>query len=528
MFIFSIHISTIFRNSINNNKYMKIKNLLKISSSALLTLLFTPISSNAQISDSSIFRNGDLEITFSTEFVNIWDDRGSGSNRNGGFFRPKTTNNFYSLGDMAIGGYDPAGHAVAVVRDRSNNQDILVAPTDYTFYYNDAGSGSNRDGSMWHPTCPTGYVAMGSMAGVNSKPSLNDMRCIKESYVKEATLSNIIWDDRGSGGDRSMSAWQIESPGVNAGEGLMHISPNTFFVSSNYGKPANKAYALIIPMEEEIPVDADVPSYPELTSINPPSPYAANGSVSISYLPWFSVKDNLTMIEQITKSPTYKLERKTQYKLVHFLYNGTAQDNKQTYKTKVGTNQEKSTSFTKEVGVQVAASWKSPVGWSAAITLSSKFSHTTGGSTAWSSEEEKSAEVTVKPKTASAVYIVESTYSLYRMDGTQIGIDLGHVPTANFYTVDYDPTSSVGETELNNMFKVYPTASTGEFKVDLMDAYVPNQQNIVVSDLKGNVVLTQNITSKITVLDLTGNAAGMYIMNVLDGNKISTKKIILE
>ncbi len=512
----------------------KIKTLSRFGASKVLTALgiisVSTFASAQQVNENKIFTNGDLEISFETEFHNMWDDRGSGSNRNGGFFRPKLDKfqGFHSLGDMAIGGYDPSGQVIAIARDKSAAQDILVAPTDYVFYYNDGGSGANRDGSMWHAKCPTGYVAMGSLANGPSKPSLDAMRCIKEKYVKEATLSDYIWDDKGSGGDRSMSAWKIKSPGVNSGDGVIYLPANTFLVSSNYSKPNTQAYALILPIDEVLPADDVRPERPVQADLFEPSLFANNGTVSTTYLPWFAVKDNLSLAQRIVQSPTYKLVRETRYRRINFLHNAGSRLAKQTWESSFGTDQSKSSAYTEEVGIEIKGGWTSPVGPSAEVTLSKKFSHTTETASAWNKQETITVDVEVEPNSATAVYLLESTYSLYRLNGTPVGLELDHRPSGSFYITSFVPSTGSSKSQVINRVNIYPTTSKGEFTVNLQDAFVPNQQNITVYDMGGNLILSQEIIANKTHIDIKGNAAGMYLIKVKDGRSVTTKKIILE
>lgn len=505
------------------------RGLLVLSSIFLSTIL------HAQVKQNQIFRNGDLEISFETEFINQWDDRGSGADRNGGFFRPKLHKdsfpNFHSLGDMIIPGYNPAGYAMAVVRDVSVAQDILKPAVDMVGVWNDSGSGASRDGQIWRPVPPEGYIAMGLVAGPPGKPANNTVMCIKKEYVIPAKVLVNVWDDRGSGANSDFSGWSIDAPDVPGNSGTSYVSANTFIGHNSYGAPSTGAYALIIPIKDTFPIN-DIPEFPVLSDYSDPEPFAAGGTVSTSYLPWYSVKDaEYNMLQQMTLSPTYKMVRRTRYKLVNFLYNQTDVDQVAEWSTTSGTSKSQSETYAQETGIEIYKSWKSVQtlkSGKVSISMSPKFTHTSQSAEAWTTETTRSLKLTVPTKTASAGYILESSFKLYREDGTVVFQGIDHRPSGSFFAVSY-PRTSTGVTEIKLLdAKIYPTTSTGEFTVDIENAFVPNQQRISVYDLRGNLVLTQNILSNLTTVNLTGHTSGIYLIKVLDGQSVLTKKIILE
>jgi len=180
------------------------------------------------------------------------------------------------------------------------------------------------------------------------------------------------------------------------------------------------------------------------------------------------------------------------------------------------------------VGIEIKGGWTSPVGPSAEVTLSKKFSHTTETASAWNKQETITVDVEVEPNSATAVYLLESTYSLYRLNGTPVGLELDHRPSGSFYITSFVPSTGSSKSQVINRVNIYPTTSKGEFTVNLQDAFVPNQQNITVYDMGGNLILSQEIIANKTHIDIKGNAAGMYLIKVKDGRSVTTKKIILE
>ena len=89
------------------------------------------------------------------------------------------------------------------MRDVSAKQDALARPTGYTRIWVDDGSGADKDGSCWRPEPPEGYVALGDVfVRGRSKPSVDDVMCVRSDLVIRGQLGGTIWKDRGSGGRR--------------------------------------------------------------------------------------------------------------------------------------------------------------------------------------------------------------------------------------------------------------------------------------------------------------------------------------
>jgi hypothetical protein len=506
---------------------------MKIKSLLLTVPMLLASFGYAQVSEKSIFRNGDLEISFVTSFTRIWSDAGSGANMNGAFFRPVLTGmpNFHSLGDLAVRSHNATGQVIAVVRDVSDSGNILVAPLSYTRVWTDAGSGASQDGSVWRPNPPAGYVAMGLVAnsGYNA-PSLNAMRCIKAEYVIKGGVSgSVIWSDLGSGANQDFSAWGITAPQVSAGSGKIHLSPNTFIGHASHSKPTDanaNLYCLILPVKEELPVDTVFPELPVLTSTNQPPLYSGNGTVAITYLPWFSVNDpQLNTLQKIAQSPTYKMVRETRYRRINFTHNQGAETVTMNWSTTFGTSLSKTQSYTQTTGIEMTAGW-SGLGVNASITLSLSFTHTNETTSQWYEETTTSIDVPVPVNTASAAYLLESTYKLYRGDSTLVGTELDHRPNGSFYITSF-PNQSMNTKNLNReMVKFYPVpAHTGEpITLGLPAA---NSYELCISDLTGKTVYTVKDVHNGFQINPDLLQKGMYIFRLYNAKESFEKKIVV-
>lgn len=489
---------------------------------------------SAQVLEKSIFRNGDLEISFATKFTPIWNDAGSGANMNGAFFRPVLTGmtGFHSLGDLAVGSHSATGQVLAVVRDISDSGKILVAPISYTRIWADFGSGASQDGSIWRPNPPQGYVAMGLVANKGySAPSLNAMRCIKAEYVKGGIVStSVIWNDKGSGANANFSAWGIGAPLAYPDSGKIYLSPNTFVGHASHAKPTStiaNLYALILPIREELPADTLFPKLPVLNSLNQPSLYSANGTVATTYLPWFSVKDpQLNMAQKIVQSPTYRMVRETRYRMINFTHNQGAQTVTMNWSTSFGTSQSNAQSYAQTTGIEMTVGYDG-LGLSASITLSKSFTHTTETTDNWSNETTISIDVPVLVNTATAAYLLESTYKLFREDGTLVGTELNHRPSGSFYITHF-PKAIVNISPLQKLdLKTYPVpAYLGEnIKIVLPTS---NVYQIEVMDLTGKILYSFSNIQHFLSLNSNDLQKGMFIINVFNEQEKFVNKIIIQ
>jgi hypothetical protein len=108
------------------------------------------------------------------EFSFIWSDSGSGADKDVSIWRPlELESGYFPLGDIATPSHSkpnvPALFVSAVVSD------ALVPPASFTEIWNDRGSGANRDVRVMRMNPPRGYICLGYVAieGYNSMPNKN-------------------------------------------------------------------------------------------------------------------------------------------------------------------------------------------------------------------------------------------------------------------------------------------------------------------------------------------------------------------
>ena len=89
---------------------------------------------------------------------------------------------------------------------------ILQKPLSVTEIWNDKGSGADRNVTVYNLNPPNGYYCLGSVV-VDSyvdQPDLDRYRCVRNDYVDEVSLQGLIWSDKGSGADSDFSAYDYQ------------------------------------------------------------------------------------------------------------------------------------------------------------------------------------------------------------------------------------------------------------------------------------------------------------------------------
>ncbi len=165
-----------------------------------------------------------LAFEYTRNFENVWDDAGSGADRDVGFFRPIPPQGYHILGHYAHASHATPTADVLVVKEEQPG--ALAAPVDYDRIWTDAGSGADRDAAVWWPSCPGNYVALGLVTTSGAKPSTDAVRCVREDLTVPAEVGEQIWIDRGSGAREDFGAWRVRAKTAPAGE--TYVAPGTF------------------------------------------------------------------------------------------------------------------------------------------------------------------------------------------------------------------------------------------------------------------------------------------------------------
>ena len=91
--------------------------------------------------------------------------------------------------------------------------------------------------------------------------------------------------------------------------------------------------------------------------------------------------------------------------------------------------------------------------------------------------------------------------------------------------IDYAAAGT--ESEAMSLFSVWPNPSHNELNV-LLTSGAESGANVKIYDIQGRVMLEQKLAAKETKLNTSNLSAGIYIVNITNGNKTEVKRIIVK
>ncbi|MEU4955713.1 Vps62-related protein [Streptomyces lavendulae] len=321
---------------------------------------------------TSFMRYGELEIAVTSSYQQAWHDTGSGASKDGKFFGPGSMAQvFQGWRVLAHVGHrshtDLSGKRAAILaREVNPSSALLREPVDYQPVAKCTAGGVVVLGTAWRPVPPPGYVSLGDIITPGTqKPGLGPWTpyCVRKdavgnrSYVREAEIGDVIWDDRGSGAKTDIALWAIKTPGYPADSTERLLLGVDGFVANNaYSKPSRSVYVLDLPpiISKQYP-----PAAPVLTSHQMPEPRETLKVTDRAVLvPCTLVADpSKTASWQVSNSPFYTLERRVNfYCQMHYDNSQGNSEQEPTDSVTTGVSKEKSEEFSKRTSVTVTAS----------------------------------------------------------------------------------------------------------------------------------------------------------------------------
>jgi hypothetical protein len=402
-------------------------------------------------------RFGSLILRFTSSYQLRWNDKGSGANRDGGFWHPVAPSGFFALGSIGLPNYNDPNGKVATLCVKPASATIpgtqkvaLKRPMDYTFIWNDKGSGASRDGSCWRPLPPEGYVALGDVFAVGyNKPSTNDVMCVARELTYEGLFTDKIWSDEGSGANGDFSSWQIKPTKSYVDSSDALIAVNSFVGVGSHTRPVTSpvAHTLLLPVPV---VESGDPPQPDLTSRTQPPAHTEPVVDRIVTVPFTAVNDGGKTIEWIlANSPFYTIERSVYYSLILFENNVTSIPQSKSRTITTGISKEQSEQYSITTGITVgyesgieAGGFSSKV----SVQLSIQLGYTTTTSITVFQSEEQHAELVTPAQTAAALWLIANNLTTRRADGTAVAPALAFDASNTAYlSKQFPPPSESGQ-----------------------------------------------------------------------------------
>ncbi len=389
-----------------------------------------------------------LEIAFVTTYRKVWDDSGSGADRDFSCWYPYIPMDLWNEGFRALGHYAKEGHGepgTPMLIAKAIQWNALARPDGWQWTWDDAGSGADRDVSVWIPKAPPGYSALGAFAwdrhgsAEELARDLPDwpMACVRNDLVFRAEVGDSIWTDAGSGADHDLSTWRINPLNPPPNSNQTYLTSGSFCPNSSGDRPTDSPVAYALAVQLPTVKQSAEPILPRLTSMAGPEEavmardeFGNPIPASIAYIPCVQVNDDAysgRLSRQVEETPFYSLEKYIVYKKASFHTNQGGTNGEFTFSYTTGSSKTDTTSIEHTIGVSLtvgieAGVSKGPVSATASVstTLSYSLGITTETARTLSQETEHSVKYDVPANGAGCLFVKSYLYKLKRADGNVI------------------------------------------------------------------------------------------------------------
>ncbi|KAL2257783.1 hypothetical protein VTK26DRAFT_9178 [Humicola hyalothermophila] len=307
----------------------------------------------------------------------------------------------------------------------------VQAPVNFQGIWSDQGSGSNRDGSFWRPIPPQGYLSLGDVCWPGyGKPSTDQVWCVRADLVADGVFAGgAIWDDRGSGANGDASFWEITpGPRDSASEYLPALA-GTFRCNWGYSAPDQslaKVPVLYVPKGGFPPS----PHPPRLTASTLPEvgetfSDTAHSSVTLPFTSLFAPSDraSLDALAGGGASPFCTVSKSVRWIVLRKFPNYQNITISEVHKERTGMQTTTSTTTSHSMGISISAETGYGLSkWS--VSLNYQFSLSKTNSLQEIKENIVEKTLTVEPNTVAIVWGKQVTIHGVRSDGPRMGGEL--------------------------------------------------------------------------------------------------------
>ncbi|GAA1285107.1 Vps62-related protein [Saccharothrix xinjiangensis] len=405
-------------------------------------------------------RFGPLEVCVVSRYTRTWDDRGSGGDYHGSFFSPVAPGTGWRrlahLGNGSNHNDISGNHGTVMVREVDAAARMFAHPTDYRLIWTDAGSGADKDGSVWRPVPPAGYVALGDvMWQGHGKPPLTEITCIRKTYngheyVRRGTLGPLLWSDKGTGADRDVSLYPILAPGYPEDSIERLLLPTGGFTAyGHHSPPSPEDTTWVLDLPASV-VKSHGPQRPTLTSHDAPPETTQPVIDRVVVIPCTVVRDpHRAPAWQLEHSPFYTLERRRFYTSQLHRYNGSSEPHTDSRAITTGVSGTDEEAFTKKTGVTVSASAGIEVkglGLGASVSTTVELGYERRRSVTVLRSETKTHSLVTPPHTSGALWSETHEIRSFRADGSQVGETSLIFETSNYVNQQYPAGTDISHT----------------------------------------------------------------------------------
>lgn len=361
---------------------------------------------------------GDIRVTMTSDFTFQYDDQGTGCKFDLEMYHAVSQGGMRPLGSMAFGTYHRGisgkrGTILVGNVPNAEGRPACAAPVGYDFVWNDKGTGGKKDGSIWRPRAPTGYVALGDVCvGHYNEPSKDLIWCIRDDLTFDSQYKpEKVWNDQNSGGNLDGSVWDVGQPTMPpSGAEKVPIRADTFRGNSKWQQPpSHLARVLALPCPKKF--DSFPSERPEFTKDTLPSGGQTFNSmpqceIVLPYTAFLSPTDAQSVNH--IDDPFIVVSKSAAWFVHRIRSNGGGGSLKDTTEVKKGISSTQSSEMTHSAGVSISASYGIG-GFAAEVSLNYQFTSTNSNSFTDYSEHTNTVEVTIPPHEA-YIYLIRHVW----------------------------------------------------------------------------------------------------------------------
>ncbi|CAI9630216.1 hypothetical protein GT037_010859 [Alternaria burnsii] len=390
---------------------------------------------------------GDLRVTLTKEFDWKYSDTETGAKRDGSFFHAKSQGDLRPLGSFITPNYQDQNNkrATLLVGNAPNGsgRPAVASPTGYSRIWEDRGSGGKHDGSIWKPTAPSGYVALGDVCvGNYNSPSTTAIWCVRSDLVLQSDFgADSVWSDSYSGAKMDVSVWPIVKPQMSVdGSDKIPVLTDLFIANSAYSKPEySRAKVLGLPVPKDFKrFSADLPVFTKdkIPREGDVFDELAQCAVTLPFTAFFSPTDNACL--NLISHPFITLQRRTAWYVEDVARNAADQSGTHSTKITKGVSATQSQEMTHSAGVSITSSFGiKAIGGGVDVTLNYQFTASQSYSSSEYQETEKTHTFNIGPQTVLVLLTDRVWIQATRSDGS-----------ATLHRIGYNATDDLSRTEI--------------------------------------------------------------------------------
>jgi hypothetical protein len=399
-----------------------------------------------QIYDPKELNVGDLLLAYTDSFtLRGWNDENLPIDT---WWQPVPPPGWKALGSLEAVNYggNANGKYWAIVVKENGASGALDSPTGFIEegHWNTAGGDASV--SLWTPICPSGYVALGTVAGTRpnntfAAPDTSDVACVRANLAANGQVdpNTGYYHAGGNGG----YGWNISVPdGVSGSKA--YLAAGTFVFQGGqyscaparptiacgdppYSHPVMHVLAVTLPMLVNTPEESRIPS---LTSYDQPPVESPPTATKTMLVPFTAVAGGTAfggsdLRWMVDSAPFVQVERDVYNRLMFHTINTTSVVQQNDLQFTSGVETAESQTFSQSMGISVSYEvGVSFMGFGSKTTITASYSFGYESTHSVSSLRQQTIDISVftAPGKAAAAWQQRNLFRVKRYRGTDLEV----------------------------------------------------------------------------------------------------------